>query len=84
MPKGVQACPVDLGVHYTLQFADSGQFGVSINPVVVSASGCGVVTGLSKTRWVIDHMAFWKVLGVSIGLPHATGATFAGKLASGN
>jgi hypothetical protein len=84
MPKGVQACPVDLGVHYTLQFAASGQLGVSINPVVVSASGCGVVTGLPKTRWVIGRMAFWKVLGVSIGLPHAAEATFAGKLPSGN
>ena len=85
MPRPLRACTIDLGVRYSLNFAATTVKGPEpIRPIIVSVTGCQVVNGLSPTRWVSPNPHFWTVLGTAIGLPHATQATFAGKIASGS
>ena len=80
---GVYHCPADYGPHYTLNFVSSASDMVAaITPVVVQATGCESVRGLSPTRWIARTPSFWGVLGVAIGLAHATRFTFAGKFTS--
>ena len=80
---GIYHCPADYGPHYTLNFVSTvSDMVVGVTPVVVQATGCEVVRGLSTTRWVALTPSLWGVLGVAVGLPHATRSTFAGKLAS--
>jgi hypothetical protein len=84
VPPGVQACPVDLGVLYTLRFLAAGDSGIrSARPVVVSAWGCRIVTGLGPTRWVAASPNFWRVLGNALNLRSATNRTFTGTLIGG-
>lgn len=86
MPAGVQACPADWGVTYSLNFTlpkptssvvVGGDF---ISPVAVQATGCLVVKGLGGTRWAMSRSKLFSVLGTAIGLQHATQSTFAGEL----
>ena len=85
MPMGVLACPADLGVRYSLKFAATTVKGpLPIRPIVVSATGCQVVNGLSPTRWVEESPRFWSVFGTTIGLSHPTQATFVGKITNGS
>ena len=79
MPDRVQACPVDLGVRYTLRFSRGGGAAHLPRPVIVSAWGCRAVTGLGPTR-VVTRAAVWTVIGAALGLRSATNATFAGRL----
>jgi hypothetical protein len=81
---GIYHCPADYGPHYTLNFGSSTELGAAITPVVVQATGCKSVRGLSPTHWIALTPSFWGVLVVAIGLPHATRSTFAGKLTSGS
>jgi hypothetical protein len=78
-------CPADLGVDYTLTFVVGGggpASGTALRPVVVHATGCATVTGLTPTRWAIGRPGFFGTFGAAIGLAHATRDTFAGTLAS--
>jgi hypothetical protein len=80
-PNGRFGCPLDLGVRYTLSFVVAGGLGGSIaDPVVVDPDGCQTVSGLGRTRSMSGHSKIWSVLGVAIGMRHATGETFLGKL----
>jgi hypothetical protein len=80
---GTYHCPADYGPHYTLNFVSTvSDMAAAITPVVVQATGCESVKGLTPTRWIALTPSFWGVLGVAIGLPHATRSTFAGKLTS--
>jgi hypothetical protein len=76
--SGLEACPVDLGTRYALQFAvRSPNENVILKTLVVSPTGCESVTGLAPTRW-INRPAFWSQFGEVIGLHHATWSTFYG------
>ena len=79
MPDRVQACPIDLGVRYTLRFSPGGGAGHLPRPVVVSAWGCRPVVGLGPTRMAL-RSAVWTAIGAALGLRFATNATFAGSL----
>jgi hypothetical protein len=68
-------CPADFGVNYAIRFAPHDQR-VSINP-----TGCETITGAGPERWV-RSTGFWPQFGRTIGLAHATNATFRGRLIS--
>ena len=86
MPAGVQACPADWGVTYSLRFTlpkpTSSVIvgGDLIGPVSLQATGCLVVKGLGETRWAMSSSKVFSALGAAIGLRKATQATFAGEL----
>ncbi len=80
---GVYHCPADYGPHYTLNFVSTvSDMIAALTPVVVQATGCESVRGLTPSRWIALTPSFWRVLGVAIGLDHAARSTFAGKLTS--
>ncbi|MGC8498772.1 MAG: hypothetical protein ACP5OV_04650 [Acidimicrobiales bacterium] len=79
--RGVFSCPIDLGVTYTLQFSlapDPSRGVPAVRPVSYDATGCQFVTGAGTPRRASP--AFTDALGVALGLPHASPATFAGTL----
>jgi hypothetical protein len=80
VPPGMQACPVDLGVRYTLWFSEVPTAKFVARPVIVSPMGCQTIFGLGATRWTSGRPGFWSTFGAAIGLRHATNATFAGAL----
>ena len=86
-PSATMYCTVDLGVRYSHHFWDYlGNEAVArpiARVVVVDPWGCEFVTGLGSTRWTDTRPQLWSVLGAAIGLPHATRATFAGKVNNG-
>lgn len=82
MPNGVISCPADVGMHYTLKFVVGEAVSAHYSRlVVVDPSGCHTVTGLGAVRSATNQL--WPVLGAALGLRHATGATFGGKLVAG-
>jgi hypothetical protein len=82
MPSGVYNCPLDVEMHYTLKFVVGEAVSrYSARFVVVDPWGCHTVTGLGAVRSTTNQL--WSVLGAALGLRHATGATFGGKLVSG-
>ncbi|MFZ2056216.1 MAG: hypothetical protein WAV54_02245 [Acidimicrobiales bacterium] len=80
MPAGKFACPLDLGITYRLSFTAPGRM---FRTVVVAVTGCELVSGLGRTRWVARSPHFWHRLGKAMGLVDATYATFRGTPASG-
>jgi hypothetical protein len=75
----VMACPADFGITYKLTFAaGSHQFA----PVTLNAAGCELVHGLGAARHITTSNVVWRRLGVAIGIPHPSQATFAGTSAS--
>jgi hypothetical protein len=81
MPSGVYNCPLDVEVHYRLKFV----VGEAVSSyytrfVVIDPWGCETVTGLGAGRTATVRL--WPVLGAALGLRHATGVTFAGRLDS--
>jgi hypothetical protein len=77
LPRGVVACPADLGITYRLDFATSRR---SLPPVAIRAGGCEGVSGAGLTRWSIRTPAFWTVLGTAMGLAHPGHAAFSGSM----
>jgi hypothetical protein len=77
LPRGVVACPADLGITYRLDFATSER---SLPPVSIRAGGCEGVSGAGPTRWSIRTPAFWTVLGTAMGLAHPGHAAFSGTM----
>jgi hypothetical protein len=72
------ACPADFGITYRLTFvAGDHQYA----PVTVSAAGCEMVHGLGQVRQIRASDPVWRQLGVAIGIPHPSQATFAGMTA---
>ena len=86
MPAGVQACPAEWGVTYSLRFTlpkPTSSVVVGSDPIsLVSLQTTGrlVVRGLGGTKWVLPSSKLFSALGTAIGLRHATQATFAGEL----
>jgi len=80
MPAGRFACPLDLGITYRLSLTAPGRM---FRTVVVAVTGCELVSGLGRTRWVARSPHFWHQLGKAMGLVDATYATFRGTPAGG-
>ena len=73
------ACPADFGITYRLTFAAGAQ---RFTPVTLNAAGCELVHGLGATRTITTSNVVWRRLGVAIGIPHPSQASFAGTSAS--
>src|SRR6266702_727242 len=67
LPRGVYACPVDIGGGYQLIFAAAGR---PLPAVTVRASGCESVTGagLAGARWAGKSPRFWPRLARLTGI----------------
>ena len=74
------ACPADFGITYRLTFVAADQ-DHQYAPVTVSAAGCEMVHGLGQVRQIRASDPVWQRLGVAIGIPHPSQATFAGMTA---
>jgi hypothetical protein len=77
LPRGVVACPADLGISYRLDFATPER---GLPPVGIRAGGCEGVSGAGLTRWSMRTPAFWTVLGAAMGLAHPGHAAFSGSM----
>lgn len=75
MPAKALFCPADWGVTYRLSFSAQGYM---FARVVVDATGCQSVTGLTPTRFASRTPEFWRRLGTAMGLRNPTWATFTG------
>lgn len=75
MPAGVFACPFDGALRYVVRF---GVHDRTVATATVDPEGCQLVQGLVHPRTVMRDPGFWHVLGVSLGLAHASLATFRG------
>jgi hypothetical protein len=75
MPAGVFHCPFDSALSYVIRFAAHDR---TVVTATVDPAGCQVVQGLVYPRTVSKDPGFWHVLGVSLGLAHASLATFRG------
>ena len=69
------ACPADFGITYRLTFAAGTH---RFTPVTLNAAGCELVHGLGATRHITTSNVVWRRLGVAIGIPHPSQASFAG------
>jgi hypothetical protein len=77
LPRGVMACPADLGISYRLDFATAAR---RLPPVSIRAGGCEGVSGAGLTRWSMRTPAFWAVLGTAMGLADPGHAAFSGSM----
>ena len=74
-PAGVVFGPVDLGITYRLVFSAADGRRVVVK---VDATGVEAVTGLGSPRSATGAMAFWRTLGLAMGLAQPTWVTFRG------
>lgn len=58
-PRGTLHCPMNTGATYRFAFSSPS---ATFPPVVVEVSGCQLVTGSGKERWVARTPEFWPVL----------------------
>jgi hypothetical protein len=77
--RTVIACPADFGITYRLTFAAGTR---KFAPVTLNAAGCEPVHGLGAARHITTSNVVWRRLGVAIGIPHPSQASFAGTSAS--
>ncbi len=75
LPAGVVFGPVDLGITYRLVFFAANGRRVAVK---VDATGVEAVTGLGSPRSATGATAFWRALGLAMGLAQPTWATFRG------
>jgi hypothetical protein len=76
------ACPAEFAVDYHLSFAVLGaeteEFAVQFNP-----TGCEIVRGLGRARWLAFDPGFFRLLGRALGLAHPSRRSFLGTATPG-
>ncbi len=72
-------CPADFGITYRLTFAAGPH---RFTPVTLNAAGCELVHGLGATRRIVASDVVWRRLGVAIGIPQPSQASFTGTSAN--
>lgn len=79
MPTGAMHCPMDLGITYHLGFSRPHR---RFREVVLDATGCQTVQGLTRARWIARSPRFWRDLGLAMRLKHPSWSTFRGSTPS--
>jgi hypothetical protein len=76
MPRGVFDCPALLvGTTYLLRFTAGDR---RLPAATIEATGCEVVTGVGRARWVATSPGFWRVLGTAAQLRPPGRSVFSG------